>query len=462
MGGVSEREGQKAFYDRFLQALDPTKTMDDVLGENTDGVVNGNILEFKTSVSNLNAALFQCLKYLSAMRLKGKPVPANILIIDLVKEQVYLYESALYLSEIQTVYVGAASKDNKNFAARITPKILDYKCGELGEIELIETLKSNNFTKIDIDENCIVGWAEAFYSTCPEARKEDFIGHNEKNAHKTIGEIRKPVIFKDFINPYEGDTNIKFEYLMDRLNDRIQKKDLGAFYTPPFYAKKAQELLMKAISRVPAGNDYVIIDRCAGTGNLEEGLDPEILSHCILSTYEYYEYKVLIEKFAGKAMMIIPPSDEEADGLHVDEAGVFAWTHAAIVGSRFFTDITHDDEATSAVMERDYQIAEAARLAARKISLWLRAAIAVEPGFCLPAEETGALLLGARVNASHPTEGVPACVLNDKFIPMKEEFVKRLRAKAIELFEPVDAEIARAIEHHRASDRKRHKAGMSM
>ncbi len=62
-----------------------------------------------------------------------------------------------------------------------------------------------------------------------------------------------------------------------------------------------------AIDRVPAGNDYVIIDRCAGTGNLEKGLTDEELSHCILSTVEYYEYKVMQEILGSKVRHIIPP-----------------------------------------------------------------------------------------------------------------------------------------------------------
>ena len=48
-------------------------------------------------------------------------------------------------------------------------------------------------------------------------------------------------------------------------NDKLSQKELGAFYTPPLYAQKALELVRSAIQEVPKGNDYVIIDRCAGT-----------------------------------------------------------------------------------------------------------------------------------------------------------------------------------------------------
>ena len=78
--------------------------------------------------------------------------------------------------------------------------------------------------KIHIDENCIVGWATSFYKAVPTARKEDFLG-DDTGKHKTIGEIRKPVHFAQYIYPYEGQTNIKFNYLMDKLNDTLQKKE---------------------------------------------------------------------------------------------------------------------------------------------------------------------------------------------------------------------------------------------
>ncbi len=87
---------------------------------------------------------------------------------------------------------------------------------------------------------------------------------------------------------------------MDKLNDTLQKKNLGAFYTPEPYVQKSLELVRQAIKRVPEGNDYIILDRCAGTGNLEILMSDEELSHCVLSTIEYYEYKVLLELLGAR------------------------------------------------------------------------------------------------------------------------------------------------------------------
>ena len=149
-----------------------------------------------------------------------------------------------------------------------------------------------------------------YYRENPQARKSDFIGDNTGKVN-IIGEIREPNKFKDYIYPYAGKDNVRFQYLMDKLNDTLQKKNLGAFYTPEPYVDKSIELVREAINRVPLGNDYIILDRCAGTGNLEKRLTNEELSHCIVSTIEYYEYKVLLELLGSKVRYIIPPTEKE-------------------------------------------------------------------------------------------------------------------------------------------------------
>lgn len=305
----TEREGQVAFYETFLMRIDPALSLADIIGDNNDGVLNGNLLEFKLQVSDLNANLFQCIKYLSARRIKGKPVPARIAIIDLTADVAYLYDSEDYRAEIETVYIGPASKNVRGFAGKPYREALRYSEMQGGNA-LVDRLREDNYMKINIDENCIVGWATRYYSENPMARKEDFIGDNT-GRHKKSGEIRRPAHFKRYIKPYTGESNVRFQYLMDKLNDSIQKVNLGAFYTPRPYAEKSYELLRMAIRRVPDGNDYVIIDRCAGTGNLELGLTDEELSHCILSTVEYYEYKVLLELLGNKVRAMIPPVEAE-------------------------------------------------------------------------------------------------------------------------------------------------------
>lgn len=280
----------------------------------TDGVWNGNLFEFKINIDNLNGALQQAIKYLSKMRIRGESVPANIILVSLNTRTAYLYHSKDYFNEIHTIYIGAASKNNKDFIAHKYVKKYEYAKID-DTIALKNVLKQNNFLPICIDEYSIVGWAERYYRENPKSSKGDFLGDSTGQV-RIVGEIRKPKHFNGLIIPYKGKTNEKFKYLMDKLNDRLQKKDLGAYYTPIAYCRKAAELVRIAISRVPKGNDYVIIDRCAGTGNLESVLNDEELSHCILSTYEYYEYKVLCERLGDKVRFIIPPTENLVEYNH--------------------------------------------------------------------------------------------------------------------------------------------------
>ena len=305
-----ELEGQIEFYEQYLKVVNPNLTYEDIFRNNTDGILNGNLLEFKLNIIDLNACLFQTIKYLSAMRIKGEPIPANILLVSLNTATIYVYKSTDYLVEIEKVYVGGASRKNVGFFAKDYVSKLEYGENQSDEFSLIQLLKENNYTKIHIDENCIVGWAEKYYRENPQARKSDFIGDSTGKI-KIIGEIREPNKFKDYIHAYTGKDNVRFQYLMDKLNDTIQKKNLGAFYTPEPYVDKSIELVREAIARVPEGNDYIILDRCAGTGNLEIRLTDDELSHCIVSTIEYYEYKVLLELIGSKVRYIIPPTEKE-------------------------------------------------------------------------------------------------------------------------------------------------------
>ena len=305
-----ELEGQRDFYYNYLKLIDNTLTLEEVISDNTDGVLNGNLLEFKVNINDLNSVLFQAIKYLSAFRIKGKPIPANIILISLNDGKAHCYRSVDYLYYIEQVYIGGASKDNAGFVGGHPFAELFYMENQSDELKLITLLREKKYTKIHIDENNIVGWATSYYRQYPCARKSDFIGDLTGKV-KIIGEIRKPDKFKEYIFPYEGASNTKFQYLMDKLNDAIQKKNLGAFYTPTLYAEKSLELLREAIKRVPDGNDYIILDRCAGTGNLELGMTDEEKSHAILSTVEYYEYKVLLEILGDKVRYIIPPTEKE-------------------------------------------------------------------------------------------------------------------------------------------------------
>ena len=164
----------------------------------------------------------------------------------------------------------------------------------------------NFVSPVNINENNIIQWAERYYCENPDASLGDF-----------LREIRSPNCFKGLINPFTDPYNEKILCLLDCLNKRLHKKDFGTFYTPEAYCNKAAELVETAVSRVPEGNDYIILDRCAGTGNLEKALynrfdrnGDELISHCVVSTYGYDEYIVLLDRIGNDVRMVIPPENE--------------------------------------------------------------------------------------------------------------------------------------------------------
>jgi len=153
---TDEKTGQKEFLEIYLPRVDRNLSVKDVLTDYTDGVINGNILEFKTNINNLNVVLFQTIKYLSAMRVKGKPVPKNIFLISLNTKEVYKYDSLDYLKNIEILYTQGASKENSGFSGDKPIKKYNLE-KEIDESNFINELRTKSYTKINIDEDCIVG-----------------------------------------------------------------------------------------------------------------------------------------------------------------------------------------------------------------------------------------------------------------------------------------------------------------
>lgn len=348
----NEKDGQIKFFQDLKISADTS------LIYNNDGVYKGTIFEFKLTISDINKVLFQAIKYLSHLRIKGESIPKTILLIALNEEIAYKFESKNFIKYIEKIYFGAASKDNRDFSTKIKPEKVNYS--EIAGLEkLTKILQEEGFIRIHIDVYDVVGWANRFYFENPKATKTAL-----------FNELKKPICFKKLIYPWK-EKESDFKYILDLLNDRMHRKELGAFFTPPAYCKKALELVRKAIKQVPEGNDYIIVDRCAGTGNLEEYLtnknvkdiiigelgkyigeefknkylkdksdiintfysnkifneitleelekyktdinindylfDNE-LSHCIVATYELKEWIVLNERIGDKVKTIIPPS----------------------------------------------------------------------------------------------------------------------------------------------------------
>lgn len=316
---TKEIVGQEDFYNRF--SLTQWVTIDN----NTDGYLTngGAIFEFKCQIDKVDEVLFQAIKYLSRLRIKGMPVHKNIVLISLNDEIAYCYDSEDFLSEIEKIYIGASSKHNEIFSTHIQPVIVHYD-DPAGMKKLLDILDVDNpkFTKINMDLHCVVGWANKFYRETHKSKIEFF------------EELRNPILFDRYINPWQGKED-DFKFIMDCLNDLRNRRELGAFYTPKLFAVKAVDLVRKAISRIPVNHTctnpnckyrvegekehrhYIIVDRCAGTGVLQEVLSNEELKHTVVATYELKEWIVLNMLIGDKVRTIIPPTHNHEKGLLV-------------------------------------------------------------------------------------------------------------------------------------------------
>ena len=145
-------------------------------------------------------------KYLSRLRINGIPIPANILLISLNTKMAYKYSSNDFLEYIEKLYIGASSTNNQNFTTPIEPETIVYS-GDIGKARLIAVLREDNYTKININEDCILGWARKYYTENPTAKKGDFLGTEDHNLFPNDGEIRNPSTFRNFINPYIAKDN---------------------------------------------------------------------------------------------------------------------------------------------------------------------------------------------------------------------------------------------------------------
>src|SRR5699024_4281928 len=107
-----ELDAQEAFYAQFLPLIDSSLTMEDVQSNNNDGQIGDVLLEFKLQINDLNTVVFQAVKYLSAMRIKGQPVPSHFWLISMNDGKAYSYTSQTYFNQIEVPYFGGASANN--------------------------------------------------------------------------------------------------------------------------------------------------------------------------------------------------------------------------------------------------------------------------------------------------------------------------------------------------------------
>ena len=285
-----ELDAMRAFYNETGY---PEGTID--YSCNTDGrpIVNrgihqlGSLIEFKV-VSKSNSDVFNQMKrYIRAYNARGLSLP---------KYGVYIVTE----SQKYTVF-------NLEYESYCEDAVI---CSNLDLVVDLERRASNADSWINntetqkgwIDENSIVAYNDIYFSSRGKSRKkkDDF-----------IAELANPTILN--IKPYEwqpdGDMERK---LLDCLGSAELKKRLGAFFTPAYAARQSTNYVRNIIRNLSEDEDYVIVDRCAGGGALEQFFTEEELSHCILSTMVFAEKTTLKGLYEGKVKAILP-LDETTD-----------------------------------------------------------------------------------------------------------------------------------------------------
>ncbi|AVP49012.1 hypothetical protein [Williamsoniiplasma luminosum] len=278
---MSEIEGMTDFYQELQ--ITPSYVL------NTDGVIRGTLFEFKktrTSDGGKIKHLEQIKRYLKAYNSAALQIPSISFLI--------------YLNSQEFIKI-----DN------FTGDIIEEGCWKTPIQFKDFVVKNNQYLKGYIDE----------YS---------FASYNNLFCEKFNSEATKELVKEEFINPRflninsfdwnkqlddekkEKDKIGWLHFNMNQLGNQLLKKQLGAFFTPEVYVRKSTQYIRDAIkrSRELGYEDYIIVDRCAGTGNLEKFLREDELKHCILNTFDYTEWTTLKGLYEGRVKLIIPPTNE--------------------------------------------------------------------------------------------------------------------------------------------------------
>ncbi|MCQ2387284.1 MAG: hypothetical protein MJ066_02415, partial [Clostridia bacterium] len=323
---LDEKTFQIEFYKKIVG-----DNVEIIIDRSTDGRSKGMLFEHKQNLTvyGKNKALSQAIIYLCRFNRDGIPVPSKIMLISQEENKAFIYKTENYLSyinDIETYALMAASSGINGFSTKEIPIEISFDLNSVPKSrrlsdEIENTALHPEYVKININKHNVYGWSQFYYSNAPIKKQKKSLFFKE---------LKHPCAeLKDYIEPWIG-SEVDFSLIMDLLNDPLQQKKLGAFYTPPLYAVKAVSLVRMAIKNVPKGNDYIILDRCAGTGALEKELNEEELSHVVVSTYELKEWHALKDRLGKLVRCVIPPipSDPNLYPSYDKDSGTFFGANA--------------------------------------------------------------------------------------------------------------------------------------
>ncbi|UUD35549.1 hypothetical protein NPA07_01600 [Mycoplasmopsis caviae] len=319
----------------------------------TDGIHNGVLFEFKKNLTNQTVyrAFGESLSYLRKFNNDGlKKIPRWICIATFDSKKYWLidannFKEFIYDQKYEDLY-NIPSNSPHTFTLEpagiwLDPDdLLEKVKPREGEEKYLKTrLNLHNFSKINDyfyknndltnDEPSVFIKELVKGIDIQECLLNSGYDKNDKDYEIKINNLKisleklnnsKKII--DWVEPvFITDMQEIIAKKWDHVGGELSRKKRGAFFTPPEYCKKMQHYLLNCINEcknnlVP----YLIIDRCAGSGNLEKGLPDDVLKNVILNTYEFCEWVHLGYNFNSKVKCIRPPYiSARLSDVYIDE-----------------------------------------------------------------------------------------------------------------------------------------------
>ena len=271
----------------------------------------GTLNEFKLNPVSPIDVFNQMKRYVISLNAKAKPLPLYGIYICLNSHEYQIFKLD---SDFEHSYFTELKKwENPNDIKQY----MEYTDTQFGWIEPNSIVAYNDLYFKNNKVKKTTSKKKNDFSSITAILKGQKVDTDRLSKDQFIEELRNPCYLP--IIPYQWDETGDMERrMLDCIGASQLKKRLGAFFTPKAYAEKAAEYVKNIVANLsPDTEDYLIIDRCAGTGSLEESFTDEMLSHTILNTIVLSESSTLHGLYSGRVFAILP------ENMETDEEGLF-------------------------------------------------------------------------------------------------------------------------------------------
>ena len=271
----------------------------------------GALNEFKLNPVSPIDVFNQMKRYVISLNAKAKPLPLYGIYICLNSHEYQIFKLD---SDYEHAYFTELKKwENPNDIKQY----MEYTDTQFGWIEPNSIVAYNDLYFKNNKVKKTTSKQSQPFASITAILKGQKVDPDRLSKDQFIEELRNPCYLP--IIPYQWDETGDMERrMLDCIGASQLKKRLGAFFTPKAYAEKAAEYVKNIVANLsPDTEDYLIIDRCAGTGSLEESFTDEMLSHTILNTIVLSESSTLHGLYSGRVFAILP------ENMETDEEGLF-------------------------------------------------------------------------------------------------------------------------------------------